>query len=132
MKRKFSTLLSLFAVVLALSAFQAGGQEEQPQNLKVLPKNITHEQLDSTMKSFNLALGVKCNHCHAPKPNGEKGLDFASDANPKKEIARHMIKMTNQINKKHFKHAYDGIVYNISCNTCHNGKTDAYTIQKQK
>ncbi|WP_156306647.1 c-type cytochrome [Sphingobacterium endophyticum] len=131
MKRKISTLLSLFAIVLGLSAFHIGGQEEKkPQNLKVLPKNITHEELDSTMKSFNMALGVKCNHCHAPKANGEKGLDFASDSNPKKDVARHMIKMTNQINKKHFKHAYDGIVYNISCNTCHNGKTDAYTVQK--
>ena len=78
-----------------------------------------------------MALGVKCNHCHAPKPNGEKGLDFASDANPKKNIARHMIKMTKQINKKHFNRAYDGVVYNISCNTCHNGKTEAFTVVKQ-
>jgi len=76
MKRKISTLLSLFAVVLGLSAFHVGGQEERPQNLKVLPKNITNEELDSTMKSFNMALGVKCNHCHAPKANGEKGLCF--------------------------------------------------------
>ncbi|MFD1165366.1 c-type cytochrome [Sphingobacterium daejeonense] len=132
MKRKISTLLSLFAVVLGLSAFHVGGQGERPQNLKVLPKNITNEELDSTMKSFNMALGVKCNHCHAPKANGEKGLDFASDANPKKDVARWMIKMTSQINKKHFKHAHEGVLHQIACNSCHNGKTEVFTVEKHK
>src|SRR5690606_13339513 len=131
MKRKAIRLLSLYDLVIGLSALHIEVQEERPKNLKYLPKNISHEELDSTMKSFNMALGVKCNHCHAPKPNVEKGLDFASDANPKKNIARHMIKMTKQINKKHFNRAYDGVVYNISCNTCHNGKSEAFTVVKQ-
>lgn len=130
MKTKMTTLLAVFAMVIGLTAFSTSKQEERPKNLKVLPKNISHEELEKVMKSFNMALGVKCNHCHAPKANGEKGLDFASDSNPKKDVARYMIKMTNQINKKHFKHEHEGVVKNISCNTCHNGKPDAYTVIK--
>ncbi len=131
MKRKFITVFTLLGLVLGMSAFHVADQQEKPQNLKVLPKNITHEELDSIMKSFNVALGVKCGHCHAPKANGERGMDFASDAKPEKDVARYMIKMTNQINKKHFKHEHEGVVKNISCNTCHNGKTEAFTIVKQ-
>ncbi|MVZ60438.1 c-type cytochrome [Sphingobacterium humi] len=131
MNNKLITLCTLITLVIGMSAFNKAYQEDSPTNLKVLPKNISHEDLDKTMKSFNMALGVKCNHCHAPKPNGEKGLDFASDANPNKNIAREMIKMTNKINKKHFKHEYEGVVKNISCNTCHNGKEEPFTIVKQ-
>lgn len=130
MNKKHTALLSLFAIIIALSSFNAAQQENRPVNLKVLPKNISNEDLENTMKSFNMALGVKCNHCHAPKANGEKGLDFASDENPKKNIAREMIKMTNKINKKHFKFEHEGIIKNISCNTCHNGKTEPFTITK--
>ena len=131
MKRKIITLVALWTMVAGLSAFHHADQEDpRPTNLKVLPKNISHEELDKTMKSFNMALGVKCNHCHAPKANGEKGLDFASDQNPKKNVAREMIKMTKKINKKYFNHEHDGMVMNISCNTCHNGKTEPFTIEK--
>jgi len=130
MKKKSTTLLSLLAIIIALSSFNAAKQENRPVNLKVLPKNISNEDLEKTMKSFNMALGVKCNHCHASKANGEKGLDFASDEKPMKEIARKMIKMTNKINKKHFKFEHEGMVKNISCNTCHNGKTEPFTITK--
>lgn len=130
MKNKLITLCTLFTLVAGLSAFNYKQEEKKATNLKVLPKNISHEELEKTMKSFNMALGVKCNHCHAPKANGEKGLDFASDANPKKDVAREMMKMTNKINKKWFKHEYEGIVHNIACNTCHNGKTEAFTVVK--
>ena len=132
MKNSIKTLVAVFAVIVGLTAFSTVQQDEKPKNLKVLPKNISHEELDKIMKGFNMSLGVKCNHCHAPKANGERGLDFASDSNPKKDVARYMIKMTNQINKKHFKHEHEGGVKNISCNTCHNGKTEAFTVVKTK
>lgn len=97
----------------------------KPANLKVLPKNISHEELEATMKAFNQALGVKCGFCHAPRKDGEKGLDFASDANPKKDVARSMMKMTNKINKKYFKNfKKDGDLLQIGCQTCHNGQAE--------
>ncbi|MFZ4262236.1 c-type cytochrome [Sphingobacterium sp. HJSM2_6] len=130
MNRKILIIFALCGLVVGLSAFQPGNQPEKPKNLKVLPKNISQEDLEKTMRAFNVALGVKCGHCHAPKANGERGLDFVSDANPMKNVAREMMKMTDKINKKHFKHEHEGLIKNISCNTCHNGKAEPFTIVK--
>jgi len=129
MKRKKLTVIGSFLVaVIAISSFTTmETQEEEPKpiNLKVLSKNISAEELDQTMKAFSKSLGVKCGHCHAPKSNGEEGLDFASDANLKKQITREMMKMTNKINKKYFKyHDEDGMLKQIGCATCHNGKAE--------
>lgn len=129
-----SKLLSIAVVamtVITISAFTDAAvkvQSEKPKNLKVLPKNISHDDLDTVMKGFNTALGVKCNFCHAGKPNGEKGLDFASDSNPHKNIAREMMKMTKKINTKYFKHEHEGVIQNITCETCHNGNKEPKTV----
>lgn len=121
-------ILSLITItVIAITAFNQPAKEKAT-NLKVLPKDISHDELSQVMRGFNAALGVKCNHCHAAKPNGEKGLDFASDANPNKNISRQMMKMTNKINKKYFKHQHEGLIQNISCETCHNGNAKPKTI----
>lgn len=133
--KRITAIATVIGLAITISAFTTNFQESNPRpsNLKVLPKNISNEELEATMKSYNLALGVKCNHCHAPKSNGEKGLDFASDANPIKEVARHMIKMNNQINKKYFsKHQKDGVFQQIGCGTCHNGAATPITIAVAK
>jgi len=124
----------IIALVFAISAFttQTTQENTKPQNLKVLPKNISEEELTKVMRGFNAALGVKCGYCHAPKANGEKGLDFVSDANPKKNIAREMIKMTKKINKKYFKNEHEGVVKNISCETCHNGQAEPKNMEISK
>lgn len=130
-RSKLIILSAITSVVLGVSAFTnapATLQADGPKNLKVLPKNISHEDLGAVMKGFNAALGVKCNHCHAPKTNGEKGLDFASDANHQKDIARAMMKMTKKINAKYFKHEHEGLIQNITCETCHNGNKEPKTI----
>ena len=98
-------------------------QQQNPgfKNLKVLGKKTTHEQLDSTMKSFNRALGVKCNFCHAPSATDPSKLDFASDENKNKDMARSMMRMTARINKKFFKGEE---VAAVACFTCHNGQKE--------
>lgn len=126
---KIGTIASICAVVLLLSAFgfqeRHTNDEPRPTNLKVLPKNISHDELISTMKEFNVALGVKCGFCHASALDDPKKIDFASDANPKKEIGRAMIKMTNKINKKYFNRSWDNAPAKaISCKTCHGGKQE--------
>lgn len=124
----------IIGLVLTISAFTKESSQEntKPKNLKVLPKNISEEDLSKVMRGFNTALGVKCGYCHSPKSNGEKGMNFASDANPKKNTAREMIKMTKKINKKYFKNEYKGLVKNISCETCHNGQAEPKTIEISK
>lgn len=133
--KKSIIFFCIASVVIAVSAFTqpaAQAEKPKPKNLKVLPKNISHEELDKVMKGFNMALGVKCNFCHAPKTNGEKGLDFASDANELKNVARDMMKMTNKINKKYFKTPHEGVVQNISCITCHNGNKEPKMVEIAK
>lgn len=93
--------------------------ESQWNNLKVLPQDISEDDLKSVMRSFNEGLGVKCNHCHAPNPETGK-MDFASDAKKEKEYARHMYTMTKELNKNHFD--YDpSDKQKVTCFTCHQG-----------
>lgn len=129
-------LLFVVAVGFMLSAFMP--QQPEPQqpapafkakNLKVLPKNITKDELDDVMDGFKAALGVKCGFCHASQAADPKKLDFASDEKPEKLMARKMMKMTAQINKKYFHDpGMDGSMLAISCQTCHNGKEKPETL----
>lgn len=99
-------------------------EPEKAKNLKVLPKNLTHKQLDHIMDQWKAALGVKCNFCHVRNTETNK-MDFANDAKPEKLMAREMYKMMGKINKKYFKAGKDSlgmvIETGISCITCHNG-----------
>lgn len=108
---------------MVMSAFMPQAPKKAT-NLKVLPKDISHEDLDKVMDGFKVALGVKCNFCHAASQTDPKRMDFASDAKHEKEIARDMMRMTNKINKKYF-HIKDAAdikaVLAVSCYTCHNG-----------
>jgi hypothetical protein len=100
-------------------------EEHVHKNLKVLPKDISDDDLDKVMDGFKAALGVKCNFCHAPlKDTTSHHLDFASDEKPEKNIARHMMRMTAKINKKYFsfnKNEQGETIPAVSCITCHRG-----------
>lgn len=80
----------------------------EPKNLQVLKG--TGSEIMAIMQTYNTALAVKCNHCHAQG-------SFASDDNPKKATARTMITMTNDINGK-----VAEVQANVSCFTCHRGE----------
>jgi len=129
--KKTLTLAVLAATVVMMSGFMS---RQEPQhkftNLKVLPKNISKDDLDKVMDGFKAALGVKCNFCHAPRKDDPKKLDFASDEKNHKLIARDMMRMTAKINKKYF-HRLDkeGKITNITCISCHNGKEEPQTIK---
>lgn len=117
-------LAGLLGSVSLMTAFMPAEQKKET-NLKVLPKNISHDDLRKVMSGFNTALGVKCNFCHAANSDDPKKLDFTSDAKPEKEIARDMMRMTSRINKKYFhlKNIYEPkAVLAVNCITCHNGK----------
>lgn len=127
-----SRSLSLLAVgsLLAVStAFaQANGnapaqrrQAPSPTNLKVLPKDTTGPQVITIMRGFAGDLGVECTYCHAR--NSETGRpDFASDANPVKNRARVMMKMTSAINTEYLTQLTDPKPGNpVTCGTCHRG-----------
>jgi hypothetical protein len=125
--KKFAVIAILFALTaIGMSAIRPTENNKPPKkNLKVLPKDISHDQLDSTMDSWKAALGVKCNFCHAPNADSTNHhLDFASDAKPEKNMARHMYTMTAKINKKYFSFDKDDqgkMITAVSCKTCHRG-----------
>lgn len=124
--KKLTAGLAFIAfIVFGIAATTPPPDEHPNKNLKVLPKNISHEDLDKVMDGFKAALGVKCNFCHAPsKDTADHHLDFASDDKPEKNIARHMMKMTAKINKKYFSFNKDEkgeTIPAISCITCHRG-----------
>jgi predicted metal-binding protein len=123
--KKLLIAILLIAFVLMGIAATSPPAEPKFKNLKTLPKNISHEELDKIMDSFKKALGVKCNFCHAPAIDPANGdLDFASDEKPEKKITRKMMKMTGKLNKKYFtfnKSVNRGPEPVISCLTCHRG-----------
>src|SRR5258706_14351065 len=95
---------SILIVFMVIGMAATRPLDEKPKrNLKVLPRDISHDDLDKIMDSWKVALGVKCSFCHAPsKDSSSRHLDFASDAKPEKDIARHMFRMTAKINTKYF------------------------------
>src|SRR6516165_10168722 len=98
--------VSLVLVICMILGVAATNPPEppKPKNLKVLPKNISHDDLEKVMDGFKAALGVRCDFCHAKLQSDSTGhkLDFASDEKPEKNIARKMMRMTEKINKKFF------------------------------
>ena len=114
------TIVSLVVLGIAASRPPAG----EHKNLKVLPKNISHDDLDKIMDEWKEALGVKCNFCHAPMKDNPRKIDYASDEKSEKNITREMFRMTGRINKKFFdyKKTAENPVPPVGCVTCHNGK----------
>jgi hypothetical protein len=83
-----------------------------PKNLKILPADVNIQQ---TMGAFRTALGVQCTYCHVQG-------DFASDDNPKKNIARNMLRVAADINAGF----HDGKRH-VTCYTCHRGEAKPKT-----
>ena len=100
--------------------------DKPKRNLKVLPKDISDEDLHKVMVDWKVALGVNCGFCHAPsKDSTSHHPDFASDAKPEKDIARHMFRMAAKINKKYFNFDKDDkgvVIPAVTCLTCHRGQ----------
>ncbi len=119
-----AVMIGLFVVI----GIAATDPPKNPRytNLKILPKDISDDQLGKIMGNFKDALGVKCSFCHAPSADSTSHhLDFASDAKPEKNIARKMMKMTTKINKKFFsynKNEQGQTMPAVECMTCHHGK----------
>jgi hypothetical protein len=78
-----------------------------PKNLKILPADVNIQQ---TMGAFRTALGVQCNYCHVAG-------DFPSDDNPKKNMARNMLRIAADINA-----TFPDGKRHVTCYTCHRGE----------
>ena len=130
--RRIFPLVIAFVVILGCTSISQ--QKSQPattdnaefHNLKVLPVNISHDDLIATMRGFTRALGTRCDHCHAagpPAADGREKLDFASDAKPEKNTARTMIRMVRAINGDYIGKIDPTKQVQVTCGTCHRGHT---------
>ena len=64
-----------FAALLLIGTPATAQFPDKFRNLKVLPKDISKHELESTMRGFAFALGVRCDHCHVEKRAPEHGFD---------------------------------------------------------
>jgi hypothetical protein len=91
-------------------------------NLKVLPKDTSAQDVYKIMAGMQRDLGVQCGFCHEQDPD-TKQIDYVSDENPRKETARFMMRMTNDINTKYLGQLGDRqYAQPITCGNCHLGQ----------
>lgn len=141
---------AIFAVTAVAQAPQQGATPHEqhehhdhpaPTNLKVLPKTMTGEQVHELMETWEGSLGAHCDTCHTAypnnlAPNGRPRLNFADDSKPKKETARLMYRMTNDINQNYVSMVGESGATppaQVTCGTCHRGhlKPEAFVIPEE-
>ena len=129
----------LLTVALALAAAPLAAQAgrfppDSLINVKVIPKNTPPIQVVGMMRNFAGALGVRCQFCHV----GQEGMplaqfDFAKDEKRTKLVARQMMRMVEEINRRidtlPHDHEHTGSAapaapsppLHVTCATCHRG-----------
>lgn len=122
-----AALVALFLLALVAPTIgwaQEWSWPERAENLEVLPKDISAAELRAVMRGFTRSLGVRCSYCHV----GEEGqplsaFDFVSDDNPKKDIARTMVRMLGVIRDTLQTIDPSGPRrVDMGCQTCHRGR----------
>jgi hypothetical protein len=86
---------ALFAIALVLSVASASSGQD----------------VDARMRSWSIALGVECTHCHVPGA-------WTNSSKPVFEFAQRMQRMVDAVNAGPLKD-----VEPIACWTCHRGRT---------
>jgi hypothetical protein len=117
--------LSLF-LLPALAAAQAPGRfpPDSLINPKVFPHSTPVPEVLAAMRSFAGDLGVRCQFCHV----GQEGqplsqLDFASDDKRTKLVARQMMLMVQEVNRRvdTLPGRTPTTALRVTCGTCHRG-----------
>ena len=129
---------SLIIILVALVPVVTPAQERvdifaDPENLKVLPEDISSTDLSATMRGIAMGLGVRCETCHVGEPNTPlHTFDFASDEKEMKQKARLMLQMMNEINDDLVPRLNDVEKANrvsVRCMTCHRGQSKPNLIE---
>jgi hypothetical protein len=124
--------LGMLALPLALRA-QASGHwpPDSLVNTQVIPRTTPVIQVVGAMRDIAGGLGVRCQFCHV----GEEGMplerfDFPSDQKRTKLVARQMLRMVQEINRR-----LDTIPgrtptgLQVTCRTCHHGASRPTPLQ---
>jgi hypothetical protein len=121
------TLLAAALLVTVLPGLSEAQARRFPPdslvNTKVIPHNTPVRDVVNTMRGFTGDLGVRCQFCHV----GQEGqsldqFDFTKDDKETKQIARQMMRMVAEINRRldtlPGRAPGDPVV---TCRTCHRG-----------
>jgi hypothetical protein len=121
---RYRTVIAIgFAMVAAL--IHARAQQQRPMipdkytNLKLLPADITKQQLLKTMKGFSIDLGVRCSYCHEATDDLSQA-DFPADTKGNKQSARLMMEMMKSANEGYIQKMPQPATA-VTCGTCHRG-----------
>ena len=120
--------LGIALLCSALAAPAPGPPHWPPDSLintKVFPHTTPVMQVVGAMRNITGALGVRCQFCHV----GEEGMplerfDFAKDEKRTKLVARQMMLMVQEINRRLDtlpEHGHMGPNLQVTCATCHRG-----------
>ena len=91
-------------------------------NTHVIPHNTPVPQVVAMMRDFAGNLGVRCQFCHVGEGNALAQFDFASDQKRTKVVARQMMLMVQEVNRR-----IDTLpgrpdpMMKVTCATCHRG-----------
>lgn len=83
-------------------------------------KGLTPSDFLAAMGVMSAALGYDCSNCHPGA--GTDQMDWASDSIPQKRIARQMVEMVADINRRYF-----GGTQHVTCWTCHHALDEPTT-----
>ena len=120
-------LLIALLVAPAVLAAQPPGKwpPDSLINTQVIPRSTPVSQVIGMMRNFTFDLGVRCQFCHV----GEEGMplerfDFAKDEKRTKLVARQMMRMLEEINRRVDTlpgRAAGAAALVVTCGTCHRG-----------
>jgi photosynthetic reaction center cytochrome c subunit len=122
--RRLVAGLSVFAIpMVCVAQTSAKFPPDSLVNTRVIAHSTPVIQLIGTMRNFTFDLGVRCQYCHV----GTEGqslaqFNFASDDKRTKLVARQMMLMVQEINRRLDSlpgRASPGL--QVTCNTCHRG-----------
>lgn len=116
---------AIFCLLFFIPGFTSpvkAGLFDDPKNLKVLPRDISPEELGSTMRSFAISTGNRCSTCHVNQDEADFATyDFAADDKQMKLTARKMLRMVNEINSQvsEIQGKPSAELVAVNCATCH-------------
>lgn len=123
-------IVAILLIVIPTVAKDSKVSSKHSNSTLQLLGHLSKRELKKTMKFYSKALGQKCSFCHVK----DKSIDLNdSIKDPKvrkrlkhKEIAREMIRMTQEINSKYLNWNHSGgrKADQVNCMLCHRGRKD--------
>lgn len=123
MQRSIAALTALFVSTSLTAQTPAKFPPDSLVNVKVIPRNTPVINVIGTMRNFAGDLGVRCQFCHLGREGQPLSqFDFPSDDKRTKLVARQMMLMVQEINRRVDtlpERGANGL--QVSCATCHRG-----------